>query len=75
MSEPTLRPIWTPDDARQTAHDARQHQAFAVLDCSLGAGRHRAPSTGRPATARVVAATAALIILMSVAVLWATGAR
>lgn len=28
MSEPTLRPIWTPDDAAQTARDAAQHVAI-----------------------------------------------
>lgn len=57
MSEPTLRPIWTPDDARQTVRDAEQHQAFRgdpvepdqlvaagiVEPDVLPFGRHRAP--------------------------------
>lgn len=65
MSENTIRPVPDPEP-------------YSVLECSLGAGRHRAPTVigMRPRRARRLArwaiAVAAVVLVLTLGALWAS---
>lgn len=73
MSEPTLRPIWTPEDARQTAIDAARHTP------NLGVADDMTPDiadmdvervTRRRVTRRILAGIASGAILAGTFAMW-----